>query len=105
VSAIGSGCNDKLQSISATNVLSLGRGGSGRMADIRPPAIDSATASPIAAECLNPWPEQAETTITLGWLGWRSIMKRLPRALVYRQGTVRSGSAPTQGKRRARQRS
>ncbi len=46
------------------------------------PAIHCATASPTAAECLKPWPEQAETIITFSWAGWRSITKRLPRVLV-----------------------
>lgn len=36
-----------------------------------------ATASPIAAECLKPCPEQGETTSTRSLSGQRSMMKPL----------------------------
>ena len=62
------------------------------------PVTHCATASPIAGECLKPCPEHAETTSTASCSGWRSMMKRLPRVLVYRQETVRSGSAPSHGR-------
>ena len=39
-------------------------------------------ASPIAAECLKPWPEQAETTVTPSTVGWRSTTKRPSGRLV-----------------------
>ena len=42
------------------------------------PAVASwARHSPMAAECLNPWPEQGDATITRGAEGSRSITKRL----------------------------
>ncbi len=42
------------------------------------PAVASwARHSPMAAECLNPWPEQGDATITRGAEGNRSITKRL----------------------------
>ena len=34
-------------------------------------------ASPIAAECLKPWPEHGEATTTLSWPGRASTMKRV----------------------------
>jgi hypothetical protein len=40
----------------------------------------SASASPIAAECLNPWPEQGEAKITRSCSGCLSITKRAPGA-------------------------
>src|SRR5579875_2432427 len=53
-----------------------------RSSEGRPSSAHSATASPIAGECLKPWPEQAETTSTRLWSGWRSITNRLPIVLV-----------------------
>jgi hypothetical protein len=49
---------------------------------LSPPVATRATHSPIAAECLNPWPEHAEATITFGRDGTRSMMKRLPSVTV-----------------------
>jgi len=42
----------------------------------------SASASPIAAECLNPWPEQGEAKITRSCSGCASITKRARGAFV-----------------------
>lgn len=42
----------------------------------------SATASPMAAECLKPCPEQADTTMTRGQSGKRSIRKLASGELV-----------------------
>src|SRR5207237_7611202 len=41
-----------------------------------PVRASSARASPIAAECLKPWPEQGEATMMRSQSGWRSITKR-----------------------------
>src|SRR5262249_11285349 len=40
-----------------------------------PSRTSSESASPSAAECLKPWPEQAEAMITREKSGWRSITK------------------------------
>ena len=44
---------------------------------LSPPVASWARHSPMAAECLNPWPEQGDATITRGAEGNRSITKRL----------------------------
>ena len=49
---------------------------------LSPSVASWARHSPMAAECLNPWPEQGEATITRGVQGSRSITKRLSGATV-----------------------
>ena len=43
---------------------------------LSPVVTHSATASPSPAECLKPWPEQADTAAMRSWPGRRSTMKR-----------------------------
>jgi hypothetical protein len=40
---------------------------------LRPVKANSAKASPIAAECLNPCPEQQDAMMTRSTCGWRSM--------------------------------
>ena len=47
-----------------------------------PPARICASASPSAAECLKPCPEQAEANSTLSLPGWRSMTNRPPSTSV-----------------------
>jgi predicted ester cyclase len=49
---------------------------------LAPASSRSATASPRAAECLKPWPEQAETTVTRSRPGARSTRNREPGTTV-----------------------
>ena len=48
----------------------------GASAALRPSSASVAIASPMAAECLKPWPEQGEATITLSCPGNLSMTKR-----------------------------
>src|SRR5436309_11754051 len=58
----------------------------------------SASASPIAAECLKPCPEQGDATITRGSPGSSSMMKRALSTQVYMHTDERSQSGETSGK-------
>lgn len=53
----------------------LSRNGARSMA-LAPVSTHWAIASPRPGECLNPWPEQAETAATQSWPGSRSTMNR-----------------------------
>jgi len=72
------------------------------------PVSHCATASPIAGECLNPWPEHADTIRTESCSGWRSMTNRLPRVLpldVFAKlelGTAAAGELELRGDRRLR---
>src|SRR5882672_9167621 len=53
-----------------------------------PSVASSARASPIAAECLKPWPEQGDAMMIRSDRGWKSMTNCASGVAVYRHDTA-----------------